>query len=366
MSQVERKWLLLHHQFQSKSEMKIEEVATIKSLLQHNDIEYVRQGMMLLLSTGVEQICHVLYCTEGFLSISKEFQYHRQLPKAILEQIPLHPKLQEFYDLGAFWKILADVSFSEIPEGLQQPIIDRSKEMALVSEYMEDSAKVGFLVGKYHVTEALWEFVTENRPYGTSGATMPQTGICWLDALAFCNKLSKMEGLEPAYPHLGYYFGYEFDSGSMADVEIRSFCNVEMDEDANGYRLLTESEWEEMVFDASNANDVDQIAWYQENSGGRIQPVGLKKPNSFGIFDTFGNIQTFLWDWDYPLFWGMNDDYYDEDEEPVEPEPPLDCRVIIGSCARTKLADIHNNHRTLWGAGGIGDVGLRICRKVFL
>ena len=364
MSQIEQNWVLLHQAFTSSKSIDVTKMASLKSLLQHNDIEYVRQGMMLLLGIGVEQICHVLYYTEGFLSISKEYQYHRHLPKVLLEQIPLHPKLQEFYDLGAFWKILGNISFSEIPEGLQQQIIDRSKEMALVSEYMEDSVKVGFMVGKYHVTEALWEFVIENRPYGTSGSTLPQTGICWLDALAFCNKLSKMEGLQVAYPHLGYYFGYEFDSGSMADVEIRSFCNVEMDENANGYRLLTESEWEEMVFDAHNANDSDQIAWYKENSGGRIQPVGLKQPNSFGIFDTFGNIQTFLWDWDYPYDWGMNDDY--GDEESAEPEPPLHCRVIIGSSVNTKLADIRDHHRNLWGAGGIGDVGLRICRKVFL
>ncbi len=54
----------------------------------------------------------------------------------------------------------------------------------------------------------------------------PVIGIEWAGAVEFCNGLSRMEGLTPA-------FG-EVDTGGSVE------CNW----DANGYRLPTEAEWE--------------------------------------------------------------------------------------------------------------------------
>ena len=37
-------------------------------------------------------------------------------------------------------------------------------------------------------------------------------------------------------------------------------------------------------------NDIDAVAWYSGNSGGKTQHVGQKKPNGLGIYDMSGNV----------------------------------------------------------------------------
>ena len=68
---------------------------------------------------------------------------------------------------------------------------------------------------------------------------------------------------------------------------------------ATGYgraHLPTLAEWEfaaragsgdDRVYEGYN---VDDVAWHAGNSQGRLQPVGLKKPNAWGLYDMFGNV----------------------------------------------------------------------------
>jgi formylglycine-generating enzyme required for sulfatase activity len=67
-----------------------------------------------------------------------------------------------------------------------------------------------------------------------------------------------------------------------------------------GARLPTEAEWECAAKDDSDGQfgRVDpavlhEAAWYSENSGGRLRPVGTRRPNGYGIHDLFGNV----WEW---------------------------------------------------------------------
>lgn len=52
-----------------------------------------------------------------------------------------------------------------------------------------------------------------------------------------------------------------------------------------------------VVDDNGRCAALDEIAWYAGNAGGESHPVGLKKPNGYGLYDMLGNVcETYL-DW---------------------------------------------------------------------
>ncbi|HEY84898.1 MAG TPA: formylglycine-generating enzyme family protein [Chloroflexi bacterium] len=131
---------------------------------------------------------------------------------------------------------------------------------------------------------------------GLGRGSRPVFGISSYEAIAFCNWLSEKEGLIPCY------------TGRKKATRC--------DFSANGYRLPTEAEWEYAARGGplsrgcqyAGSDDPDEVAWYDENSGGELHPVGQKKPNELGLYDMSGNMWDWCWDW-------YDSDYYNSSPE---------------------------------------------------
>jgi formylglycine-generating enzyme required for sulfatase activity len=114
----------------------------------------------------------------------------------------------------------------------------------------------------------------------------------------------------PAAP--SFNEGWAIDNMPVVNVtwdDARAYCGW------MGGRLPTEAEWEYAARAGSTEaryGPLDEIAWYDQNSGGKTNEVGQKRANSFGLFDMLGNV----WEW-------VND-WYDNRYHPGRPsaDPP--------------------------------------------
>ncbi|MEH2791435.1 formylglycine-generating enzyme family protein [Segatella copri] len=124
-----------------------------------------------------------------------------------------------------------------------------------------------YYIGKYEVTQSLWQAVMGTNPSYFKGDNLPVEQVSWDNCLEFISKLNSLTGRK--------------------------------------FRLPTEAEWEYAArggkksrgYLYSGSFNISDVAWYNGNSGNKIHPIGMKQANELGVYDMSGNVNEWCQDW---------------------------------------------------------------------
>jgi|LauGreDrversion4_2_1035121.scaffolds.fasta_scaffold356329_1 formylglycine-generating enzyme required for sulfatase activity len=178
---------------------------------------------------------------------------------------------------------------SGVVKGVSPLIVDQFQKK-------KDVPVQSFYIAKKEVTQELFERVMGSNPSAIDRIKYPSTlahkrpveQVTIQDVIAFCNKLSDMKGL----PH--YYLE---DNSKSYPTWIRNL-------DSNGYRLPTLAEWiwastsggqDSKILSETDQAFLDEYGWFNFNSLEKTQPVGMKKANTWGLYDVIGNVEELVW-----------------------------------------------------------------------
>ena len=121
-----------------------------------------------------------------------------------------------------------------------------------------------YYIAETQVTQALWQIVMGNNPSNFQGdVNNPVERVGYDDCKEFISKLNALTNKK--------------------------------------FRLPTEAEWEFAArggnkskdYIYAGSNNLDDVAWYGDNSDGHTHPVKTKAPNELGLYDMTGNV----WEW---------------------------------------------------------------------
>ena len=190
----------------------------------------------------------------------------------IATKVEVVPEPAEIHNPGDLYKDDYAGDFSWIPRGEISLKVPYSEETKLVR------VKNGFWMSRLLITQDLYSRIMGNNPshydpsIRDSVHVLPVNNVSWLDAVSFCKALTILTKSEGRLPDK-----YEF-------------------------RLPTEVEWEYSCragtltdyYFGSQGHELSEHGWFRGNSQKRLHPVGLKKPNPWGLFDMYGNVREWV------------------------------------------------------------------------
>jgi len=175
----------------------------------------------------------------------------------------------QFVSIPAGEFVMGTSDLVEAAMEMPEPDIDKLRDESPAHKVIVSRP---FLLGETEITQAQWLEVMENKPgpekywAQENWRELPVVSVSWFMAQRFTEELGKMD---PEY----------------------------------NYRLPTEAEWEYAARAGSKTmrpwplDDLEEHAWFINNSGDEQQPVGTRKPNAFGLYDMIGNVWEWTADW---------------------------------------------------------------------
>jgi len=183
--------------------------------------------------------------------------------------------------LGLSWSVFGQNQHVPLKEGLTFKDCDNCPEMVVIPsgsflmgsilgtsdelpEHLVDISS--FSISKFEITQEQWHELMGNRPSNFQGGTLPVEQVTILDIEKFIQRLNVQTG--------------------------------------KTYRLPSEAEWEYAArggsqtefFFGNDERELIKYAWFEDNSYGQTQPVGMKLPNRFGLHDMLGNVSEWTQD----------------------------------------------------------------------
>lgn len=199
-----------------------------------------------LVAIGVAAICYVALSKMPSESNGKEKSYIQEVDTFTINGIHLE---------------MVKIPGGNFTMGTNEATADKFEKPAQQRKVSD------FYIGKYEVTQKLWFVIMNNNPSTFINDNYPVNNVSWEDCQLFIQRLNSITGRNFRLP---------------TETEWEYAAKTKLEN--NGSLSATSEKY------AGTSFSPNEYAWYSENSDNKIHPVGMKKPNAFGLYDMSGNV----------------------------------------------------------------------------